>query len=119
MWDEITSLVQGFELPHLHHQRRPIARSTPTIDGGKVYVYGANLDLYCFDAKSGKQLWAKDIPGDYGGKNISWQNATSPLIDGNLVIVSGGGAGAPRRMTLMPAPLLFWLPEHLAAAGGA
>lgn len=69
-------------------------RSTPTIDGGKVYAYGANLDLYCFDGKTGKQLWAKDVPGDYGGKNISWQNATSPLIDGNLVIVSGGGAGA-------------------------
>lgn len=69
-------------------------RSTPAHDGGKVYVYGSNLDLYCFDAKTGKQVWDKDVAKEYGGKNISWQNATSPLIEGGLVIVSGGGAGA-------------------------
>ena len=70
------------------------ARSTPTFDGDKVYVYGSNLDLYCFDAKTGKQVWKKDIVGDYGGKNIQWQNATSPIIEEGLVIVGGGGAGA-------------------------
>jgi outer membrane protein assembly factor BamB len=69
-------------------------RSTPTHDGGKLYVYGSNLDFYCFDTKSGKKLWDKDIAKDYGGKHIRWMNATSPLIEGNLVIVSGGGAGA-------------------------
>jgi len=69
-------------------------RSTPTHDGGKLYVYGSNLDLYCFDAKTGKKVWSKDVAKDYGGKHIRWMNATSPLIEGNLVIVSGGGAGA-------------------------
>jgi outer membrane protein assembly factor BamB len=69
-------------------------RSTPAIDGGRVYVYGSNLDLYCFDAKTGKKLWDKDVPKEFGGKNIQWQNATSPLIEGDLLIVSGGGAGA-------------------------
>ena len=69
-------------------------RSTPTIDNGKVYVYGANLDLYCFDGKTGRPVWKKDVAKDYGGKNISWQNATSPLIDEDLVIVSGGGKGS-------------------------
>ena len=69
-------------------------RSTPTHDGGRVYVYGSSLDLYCFDGKTGKKLWDKDVAKDYGGKNISWQNAISPLIEGDLVIVSGGGAGA-------------------------
>ena len=69
-------------------------RSTPTISEGKVYVYGSNLDLYCFDAKTGKQVWAKDVAADYKGKNISWSNATSPVIEGELVIVGGGGKGA-------------------------
>lgn len=69
-------------------------RSTPSISEGMVYVYGANLDLYCFDAKTGKQVWSKDVTGDYKGKNISWSNATSPLIEGELVIVGGGGSGA-------------------------
>jgi len=69
-------------------------RSTPTHDGGKLYVYGSNLDCYCFETKTGKLLWAKDVAKDYGGKHIRWMNATSPLIEGDLVVVSGGGADA-------------------------
>ncbi len=69
-------------------------RSTPAFDSGKVYVYGSSLDLYCFDARTGKKVWDKDVAKEFGGKNISWQNAISPLIEGELVIVSGGGAGA-------------------------
>jgi outer membrane protein assembly factor BamB len=68
-------------------------RSTPSIVNGKVIAYGGNLDLLCFDAKSGKTLWSHSIGEDFGGKNISWQNATSPLVHGNLVVVIGGGAG--------------------------
>lgn len=69
-------------------------RSTPTIAEGKVYVYGSNLDLHCFDAKTGKKVWDKDVPGEYGGRNISWSNASSPILEGDLVIVGGGGKGA-------------------------
>ena len=69
-------------------------RSTPVIDNGRVYAYGSNIDLYCFDGKAGKVIWKKDIAKDYGGKNIKWMNATSPIIDEGLVIVSGGGSGA-------------------------
>ncbi len=69
-------------------------RSTPALAEGKVYVYGSHLDLYCLDAKSGTVLWSKDVARDFKGKNISWSNATSPLIEGDLVIVGGGGEGA-------------------------
>ena len=69
-------------------------RSTPTVAGGKVYVYGSNLDLHCFDGKTGKEVWSVDVAADYQGKNIAWSNATSPLIEGELVVVGGGGKGA-------------------------
>ncbi len=69
-------------------------RSTPTIYKGKIYVYGASMDLWCFEAKSGKVSWKKDVAKEYGGKNIAWQNATSPIIENEMVIVSGGGEGA-------------------------
>ena len=68
-------------------------RSTPTISDGKIYVYDADLNLFAFDAKSGKTLWKKRIEKDFDGRQIKWKNATSPIIDGNLVIVAGGGAG--------------------------
>jgi outer membrane protein assembly factor BamB len=68
-------------------------RSTPTISDGKLYVYDADLNLYAFDAKTGKSLWKKRIEKDFGGRQIKWKNATSPIIEQDLVIVAGGGAG--------------------------
>ncbi len=68
-------------------------RSTPTVSDGKVYVMSAKLVLSCFDAKTGKSVWQHDLLKDFAGRNISWQNAASPLVEGNLVLVAGGGAG--------------------------
>ncbi|HWE02377.1 MAG TPA: PQQ-binding-like beta-propeller repeat protein [Tepidisphaeraceae bacterium] len=68
-------------------------RSTPVISDGKVYVLSSELVLDCLDAKSGKQVWTKDLVKDFGGKNITWKNAASPLIDGDLLYVAAGGAG--------------------------
>ena len=68
-------------------------RSTPVISDGKVYDLASDLTLYCLDPKSGKEVWKKDLVKDFGGKNISWKNAASPLIDGDLLYVAAGGAG--------------------------
>jgi outer membrane protein assembly factor BamB len=66
-------------------------RSTPSIAGGKVFVLGGNLDLYALDAKTGKEVWKSDLIEDYKGKNIRWQNAASPILEGKLCIVMAGG----------------------------
>ena len=66
-------------------------RSTPTYDGGKLYVIDANLRLYCFDANSGETVWKHDILKERSGVQIKWENAASPVIDGDLVYMAGGG----------------------------
>ena len=68
-------------------------RSTPTVNEGRVYVMSAKLVLTCFQADSGKVVWKKDLVQEHAGRNISWQNAASPVVDGNLVFVAGGGPG--------------------------
>ncbi len=68
-------------------------RSTPTYANGKVVVMGANLDLWCFDATSGKTAWQKDVVKDFGGQNIAWSNAASPLVEDGTVYFAGGGRG--------------------------
>jgi outer membrane protein assembly factor BamB len=68
-------------------------RSTPTINDGLVYVYTQDLVLHCLDAETGKPVWTKDVIKQYAGRNISWNSAASPVIDGKLVFVGGGGPG--------------------------
>jgi outer membrane protein assembly factor BamB len=68
-------------------------RSTPTVVGGKVYVLSSDLALFCLDANTGKQVWTHDLIKEFAGRNITWKNAASPVVDGSLVYVAGGGAG--------------------------
>jgi outer membrane protein assembly factor BamB len=68
-------------------------RSTPTYDAGKVYTYSSQMVLKCMDAANGQQIWASDIKREHAGANITWESAASPLIDGDLVFVAGGGPG--------------------------
>lgn len=68
-------------------------RSTPAVSEGKVYVFSPHLTLFCFDAQSGKKVWVHDLAKENAGRNIGWKNAASPVVDGDLVFVAGGGAG--------------------------
>jgi outer membrane protein assembly factor BamB len=68
-------------------------RSTPTSDGKLVFVYDSHMLLSCFDAETGNPVWSHDIVAEFGGRNIKWLNATSPLLDGNMIFVGGGGPG--------------------------
>ncbi len=68
-------------------------RSTPTYDGGKVYTYSSQMILKCMDAGSGQQIWICDLKREHAGKNITWESAASPLIEGGLVYVAAGGPG--------------------------
>ena len=68
-------------------------RSTPTINDGKVYVIDAQISVFCFDAKTGKEVWKRDVMKENAGVNIKWSNAASPVIDGNVLLMAGGGPG--------------------------
>jgi outer membrane protein assembly factor BamB len=68
-------------------------RSTPSADGANVYVMSGQLRLYCFNAATGRTNWTVDLIKDHAGRNITWQNAASPLIEGDLILVAGGGPG--------------------------
>ena len=68
-------------------------RSTPTTDGPIVYVMSSQLVLRAFDAATGKPLWSHDLMNEFQGRNIQWENAASPLLEGGLLYVAGGGPG--------------------------
>ena len=65
--------------------------TTPTIDGERLYTLSYEGDLFCLSAESGKVLWSKNLPKDFGGKPPRWGYSGSPLVAGDHLIVEAGG----------------------------
>ena len=67
-------------------------RCTPTVAGDLVFAIGQFGEFACFDAKSGKEVWRKTLVADFGGSRPDWGFSESPLVDGENVICTPGGA---------------------------
>jgi outer membrane protein assembly factor BamB len=67
------------------------ARTTPTVDTGKIYMYSGTGVMVCFNAKTGKKIWDVDTLKEFEAKNIQWGMTGSPLIDGDKVYCTPGG----------------------------
>lgn len=70
------------------------ARSTPTVDGDFIYALSSDGDLTCLETRNGKIQWQKSLRKEFGGKPGTWAYAESPLVDGDTVVVTPGGAQA-------------------------
>jgi outer membrane protein assembly factor BamB len=65
-------------------------RSTPTVDGDRVYALGAWGNLVCASTKDGKKLWSRTMQ-DLGGSTFGWGYSESPTVDGAKVVCTPGG----------------------------
>src|SRR5262249_16513455 len=66
-------------------------RSTPTVDGDRVYALGGHGDLLCVDAR-GKEVWRKNLAKDLGGEMMTeWGYSESVLVDAGQVGCTSGG----------------------------
>jgi outer membrane protein assembly factor BamB len=71
----------------------PGSRSTPTVDGDRIYALASDGALACLD-HDGKIIWHKHLVEDFGGSSGIWAYAESPLIDGDVLVCTPGGAKA-------------------------
>jgi outer membrane protein assembly factor BamB len=71
-------------------------RATPTVDGDRVYVVGADGKMFCLSVKDGSIIWKKDYAADYKADHrtwaFDWGFASSPLVDGERLICLVGGS---------------------------
>ncbi|MCI0414116.1 PQQ-like beta-propeller repeat protein [bacterium] len=67
-------------------------RGTPTVEGNVVYSFGAQGMLSALNTKDGSKIWAHDVKKEVGGKVPIWGFSSSPLIDGELLILPVGGS---------------------------
>ncbi|MFC2081553.1 PQQ-binding-like beta-propeller repeat protein, partial [Bacteroidota bacterium] len=67
-------------------------RSTPTVLDGLLYFISGQGVAFCMDAESGEILWSTDMFERFGAQKIPWGIAESPLLDGDRIIITPGGA---------------------------
>jgi len=69
-------------------------RTTPTVDGDRIYVISGMGVLSCFNRMTNELIWKVDTLEKFKGKNIKWGISESVMIDGDKVICSPGGKDA-------------------------
>lgn len=69
-------------------------RATPVIAGGRVYTLGAEGTLHCLDLENGKRVWSRSLMEGYGARPGFFGIATSPIVEGDLLLVNVGGKEA-------------------------
>lgn len=66
-------------------------RSTPTVDGDRVFAMSGRGNLACVNVADGKIVWQKAMTS-LGGKVPDWGYTESVLVDGDRVVCTPGGA---------------------------
>jgi len=70
-------------------------RATPSVADSRVFTFGAEGGLNCWNLTNGEALWSIDTAKMFGTGKGFFGRASSPLVWSNLVIVTlGGRAGA-------------------------
>jgi outer membrane protein assembly factor BamB len=75
----------------------PESRSTPTVEGNRVYTSSGFGDLACIDGITGKIIWSYKASELNKGTYGDWGIAEALLIDGDKLYFSPGG---PETMTI-------------------
>jgi outer membrane protein assembly factor BamB len=75
-------------------------KSTPVVDGGRLFTLGISGTLSAFDAATGKPLWRKTFDREFDASSPDFGVAMSPLVDDGHVIVHTGGNKSGALMAL-------------------
>jgi outer membrane protein assembly factor BamB len=69
-------------------------RGTPTIEGDRVYAFGASGDLSVLESGTGKVIWTVNVLQKFGGSNITWGLSESPLVLRDRILINAGARDA-------------------------
>lgn len=72
-------------------------RAVPVVDDQRVYTFGVEGRLRAHRATDGQLLWQRDTTQRYGVRQNFFGAGSTPLVDGELLIVAVGGSpsGSP------------------------
>ncbi|UUO08680.1 PQQ-like beta-propeller repeat protein [Blastopirellula sp. J2-11] len=92
---ETGELLWKFEYPtayedSLGYNNGP--RTSPIVDGDRVYLYGAEGKLHCLQISTQKLLWKVDLNEKFAVVQNFFGVGSSPVIYGDLLLVMVGGS---------------------------
>ncbi|MCU0872365.1 MAG: PQQ-binding-like beta-propeller repeat protein [Pirellulaceae bacterium] len=70
--------------------------ATPAADGDRLYTLSKSGHVFCLDAATGEIVWSKKLdpaPRQEGDYSVDWGYAASPLVLGDMLVLSVGWAG--------------------------
>lgn len=68
-----------------------ITRTVPAVDGKYVFSLDPKAVFHCLDAKTGKEVWRKELVKEYKAKIPPWYNGQCPLMEDDRLIIATGG----------------------------
>lgn len=104
--DEIVECLQAESGVRLWNKRFPSSyadrygynngpRATPIIDHDRIYTFSVQGVLRCLKLADGATVWERDLAGDYKVVQNFFGVGSSPLLNGELLIVNIGAPGGP------------------------
>jgi len=67
--------------------------STPCVEADRVYGLSKDGTLVCLRTSNGKLIWKKSLKEDFGIPMPSYGWASSPIVEGPMLLLSAGKAG--------------------------
>jgi outer membrane protein assembly factor BamB len=83
----------------LNYENGP--RAAPVVDDDRVYVVGAEGMLHCLDVRDGSVIWKLDTVEKFNIVQNFFGVGSTPVIEGDLLIMQIGGSPPPRRPPTM------------------
>ena len=65
--------------------------STPIVEGSVVYGLGPKGELFAVSMADGTPIWTRKIEDELGARAPFWGFTTTPIVEGELLIVQTGG----------------------------
>ena len=69
-------------------------RSSPMIDGGRVFLHNVDGKFYCLALEDGRTLWTRDLSTEYHVVPNFFGVGSSPVVENDLILIMVGGSPA-------------------------
>ncbi|MDP7015400.1 MAG: PQQ-binding-like beta-propeller repeat protein [Pirellulaceae bacterium] len=95
-WDALTGKViwKTKVAPSYRNAQGNGPRGTPAVADGRVFAFTGEGVLAAVELSSGRTLWTKNALRESGGREADFGMACSPVVVGELVVVTLGGPNA-------------------------